>query len=611
MEIEKSLVRERRREYRRIMENDMEKNVEKNIDKENLDKENLKKLIDTASGRIPADLVIKNCKVVNVFSGKITEGDIAISNGMIAGIGEYEGAEVVDGKGRFAAPGFIDSHIHIESSYVSPEEIGRLLVPHGGTTIIADPHEIVNVCGIAGLDYMMEASKGTALDIKFVLPSCVPATPFEHSGAVINASDMKKTIQRGEILGLGEFMNFPGVIQAEESVLDKLLVAKKEGKIVDGHGPGISGKKLNAYAAARILADHECSTVEEMEERLERGMYILLRQGSACHNLRTLLKGVTERNSRRCLLCSDDRQPKTILKEGHLDDHLRICVEEGLDAVTAIQMATLNAAECFGLKDRGALAPGYRADIVLLDDLKNFHVEKVWINGVLVAEHGTYIPKIEKYDISSVKGSVIVKDFSKEKFKMHLKKNRVNVIEILPGGVVTKKATAEVTLDKEGEFVYDPKVNLVKVAVVERHQGTGNVACGFLKGYGIKQGAVALSVAHDSHNIIVVGVNDDEMEFAVQTLIAQEGGIVLVKDKKVVSGMPMPIGGLMSDQSGEWVDQKLTEIHQKAYEELGICGDVEPVMTLCFMSLAVIPEIKLTDMGLFDVTTFSFIPVEA
>lgn len=264
---------------------------------------------------------------------------------------------------------------------------------------------------------MMEASKGTALDIKFVLPSCVPATPFEHSGAVLNASDMEKPIRREEILGLGEFMNFPGVIQAEDTVLDKLLVAKKEGKIVDGHGPGISGKELNAYASARILADHECSTVEEMEERLERGMYILLRQGSACHNLRTLLKGVTERNSRRCLLCSDDRQPKTILKEGHLDDHLRICVEEGLDPVTAIQMATLNAAECFGLKDCGAIAPGYRADIVLLDDLKNFHVEKVWIKGALVAEKGKYIPQIEKYDISSVKGSVIVKDFSKENLK--------------------------------------------------------------------------------------------------------------------------------------------------------------------------------------------------
>ena len=475
---------------------------------------------------------------------------------------------------------------------------------------MADPHEIVNVCGIAGLDYMMKAAENTVLDVKYELPSCVPATPFEHAGAVIDAEAMKEPITREGIAGLGEFMNFPGVINAADSDLDKIIVAKQEGKFIDGHGPGITGKELNAYAAARIAADHECSTVEEMSDRLERGMYILLRQGSACHNLRTLLKGVTAENSRRCLLCSDDRQPKTILREGHLDNHLRICVEEGLDPVTAIRMATLNAAECFDLKDRGAIAPGYRGDVVLLDDLKDFHVNRVFVEGTLVAEEGKYLPEIEKCDISSVKGSVIVKDFSKEKFKMNLKSNKVNVIKILPGGVVTAKDTAEIELDANGEFVRNPEVDLVKVAVVERHQGTGNVACGFLKGYGIKEGAVALSVAHDSHNIIVVGVNDEEMEFAVNSLIEQEGGIVLVKEGKVIESMPMPIAGLMSDQSGEWVDQKLTDIHEKAYEELGICGDVEPVMTLCFMSLAVIPEIKLTDMGLFDVTTFSFIPVE-
>lgn len=574
-------------------------------------KEELKKLIDTAAGRIPADVVIKNCKVVNVFSGKIVEGDIAISGDQIAGIGNYEGKEVVDAEGRYAAPGFIDSHIHIESSYVCPEEIGRLLVPHGGTTIIADPHEIVNVCGIRGLDYMMEAAEGTKLDIKYMLPSCVPATPFEHTGAVINAPEMEEPIKREGILGLGEFMNFPGVIGADDSVLDKLMTAKEEGKIIDGHGPAITGKALNAYASARILADHECSTVEEMEDRLERGMYILLRQGSACHNLRTLLKGVTPENVRRCLLCSDDRQPKTILHEGHLDNHLRICVEEGLDAVSAIRMATLNAAECFRLYDRGAIAPGYRADIVLLDDLKDFHVSRVWIRGELVAEEGKYLPEIHFHDAASVKGSVIVKDFSKEKFKMHLKSNHVNTIGILPGGVVTKKEVVDIQLDENGEFIRNPEVDIVKVAVVERHQGTGNVACGFLKGYGIKEGAVALSVAHDSHNIIVVGVSDEEMEFAVNCLIEQEGGIVLVKEGKVIESMPMPIAGLMTDKSGEWVEQKLIDIHEKAYSELGISGDVEPVMTLCFMSLAVIPEIKLTDMGLFDVMSFSFIPVEA
>lgn len=573
-------------------------------------KESLKKLIDVAVGRVLADVVIKNCKVVNVFSGEIQEGNIAISDGQIAGMGDYEGKEVIDAEGRYAIPGLIDSHIHIESSYLSPEELGRLLVPHGGTTIMADPHEIANVCGEAGLAYMVEAGKRTALDIKFELPSCVPATPFEHAGAVLDAKEIEKLIPKNEFVGLGEFMNFPGVLSTEDDVMDKLVAAKKQGKWIDGHGSGLSGNALNAYVSAGILADHECMTLEDMKERLDRGMYIMLRQGSACHNLRTMLKAVTPENSRRCVLCSDDRQPKTILHEGHLDNHLQICVEEGLDPVTAIRMATLNAAECFGLKDRGAIAPGYRADIVLMDDLKEFHVNRVWIEGKLVAEEGNYLPGIEKYDISSVKGSVVLKDFSKDKFKMQLKSNKVNVIGVLPGGVVTEKLTAEITLDETGEFAFNPDEDIVKVAVLERHKETGNVACGFLKGYGIKEGAIALSIAHDSHNLIVVGVSDEEMECAVNALVEQEGGIVLVKDGKVMESMPMPIAGLMSDQSGEWVDEKLTAIHDKAYLELGVSKEVEPVMTLCFMSLIVIPSVKLTDTGLFDVTTFSFIPVE-
>ena len=316
-------------------------------------------------------------------------------------------------------------------------------------------------------------------------------------------------------------------------------------------------------------------------------------------------------NASRCVLCSDDRQPKTILHEGHLDNHLRICVEEGLDAVTAIQMATINAAQCFRLYDRGAIAPGKRADIVLLEDLKAFRVRKVWTAGVLTAEDGNYLPEVRRIDASAVKGSIILQDFSVEKLKMHLKSGHVHVIGILPGGVVTQKETADVRLDGEGNFVRDPAVDIVKVAVVERHQRTGNVATAFLRGYGIKAGAVALSIAHDSHNLIVVGVDDGEMAFAVEQLQKQEGGIVLVKDGKVIESMPMPIAGLMSDQSGEWVDQKLTAIHEAAYRELGVNADVEPVMTLCFMSLAVIPEVKLTDMGLFDVTQFRFIPLEA
>ncbi len=574
-------------------------------------KEGLKKLIQTAGGNIPAETVIKNCKVFNVFTGQFNEGDIAICGGEIAGIGSYHGETEVDAGGRYAVPGFIDSHIHIESSYLSPEELGRLLVPHGGTTIIADPHEIVNVCGVKGLDYMMKAAENTALDIQYMLPSCVPATPFEHAGAEINAPEMKEPIQREKILGLGEFMNFPGVVNTDDGVLDKLMTAKEAGKLIDGHSPGLSGMALNAYAAARIQGDHECSTVEDMQARLALGMYVLLRQGSACHDLRTLVKGVTPENSRRCLLCSDDRQPRTILSEGHLDNHLRICVEEGLDAVTALRMATLNAAECFRLYDRGAIAPGYRADIVLLDDLTQFHVDRVWVCGVLTAEQGKYLPPVEKCDISAVMSSVHIRDFSEERLKMHLKSGHVHVIEIQPGGVVTKKSTADVPLDADGDFVWSKDTDIAKVAVVERHQWTGNVACALLKGYGIQQGAIALSIAHDSHNVITVGVNDSEMAFAVKCLEEQGGGIVLVRDGRLVDAMPMPIAGLMSDQPGEWVAEKLESLHENAYTQLGVHRSVEPVMTLCFMSLAVIPELKLTDMGLFDVTQFSFIPMEA
>lgn len=576
-----------------------------------MNKTALKKLIDVASGRLKADLVLKHSRIVDVYSGTVKEGDIAICDGMIAGIGAYEGLKEFDAGGRYAAPGFIDSHIHIESSYVTPEEMGRLVVPFGTTTIIADPHEMVNVCGIKGLEYMLDAASETALDIRFMIPSCVPATPFEHAGAVIDADAMRIPITDERILGVGEFMDFPGVIHAQDGALDKLLLAKQVGKLVDGHSPGVSGKALNAYAATLIHTDHECSSIEEMHERIARGMYVLLREGSACHELSHLMKGVTQYNSRRCLLCSDDRQPKTILEKGHLDEHLRMLVQGGFDPIVAIQMASLNAAECFRMFDRGAIAPGLRADIVLLDDLKDFKAESVFIAGQLVAQKGRYIPQVRRHSIENVRGSFHVKDFSVEKLKLKLASELVTTIDILPGGVVTAKGKAKVVRDEQGFFCYDPSQDVVKVAVVERHQGTGNVAVALLKGYGIKGGAVAISIAHDSHNIIVVGVTDEDMAVAVTSLIAQNGGMVLVKDQKVIASMPMPVGGIMSDQSGEWVDAKLSEIHEAAYRELHIKEEVEPIMTLCFMSLAVIPEIKLTDMGLFDVTTFSFIPVEA
>ena len=410
-----------------------------------MEKAKLKKLIDVAAGRVPADLVIRNGMIADVYGGGFIEGDLAVSGGLIAGIGgRYEGAVVVDARGGYLLPGFIDSHIHIESSLVSPEELGRLLVPHGTATIIADPHEIVNVAGLTGLDYMVRAARETALDVKYMLPSCVPATPWEHSGAVLDAAAMEEPAAGPHILGLGEFMQYTEVINAGDAALDKLLLAEKYGKIVDGHSPGVSGKNLCAYAAARIHTDHECATAEELRERITRGMYVQLRQGSACEDLRRLLQGVTPENARRCVLCSDDRQPKTIFERGHLDDHLRICVEEGIDPLTAIRMATLNAAECYRLYDRGALAPGLRADMALVDNLRDFRARNVWIAGTLAAENGRYLLPVKRCDDTAVRATMRVKDWTKEKLRLPLQSGDVWVIDMIPETVVTEKGKARV-----------------------------------------------------------------------------------------------------------------------------------------------------------------------
>ncbi len=576
-------------------------------------KTELKNLIDAAAGRIKADLVIKNCKIVNVLSGEIYSGEVAVSGGKIIGMGktEYDGEKIFDAQGKFLAPGFIDAHIHIESSYISPEQLGRIIVPCGTTSIVADPHEIANVCGLKGLRYMLDAAKKTKLNIIYAMPSCVPCTPFEDAGAIIEAQDMWELMFEKNIFGLGEFMNAPGIINCDEKVLDKILLANNLGKLIDGHVPLVTGKDLNAYMSVGIVGDHECRTLAEMHERIAKGMYVLIREGSACHDLKNLIRGVTPANSRRVLLCSDDRQPKTILEHGHMESSLRLCVEEGLDAITAIQMATINVAEAFRLHDRGAIKIGARADLVLLDDLKNFRVEKVWIDGELVAADRKYLPEIFPADISSVRGSVKVKNFSVDRLKMNLTSGKVNVIGIEPGGVVTKKIFAEVKRDESDDFIFDSAQDICKVAVIERHHKTGKVGLGLLSGYGIKRGAIAVSVAHDSHNIIAAGVNNEEIFCAVEALIKMEGGMVLVNGGEVIASIALPIGGLMSELSGEELKEKLDTLHEKAHDELGISQSVEPVMTLTFMSLPVIPEIKLTARGLFDYASFKFIPIES
>ena len=576
-------------------------------------KAELKNLIDAAAGRRKADLVIKNCRIVNVLSGEIYSGEVAIFDGKIIGMGaaEYDGAEIFDAGGKFLAPGFIDAHIHIESSYISPEQLGRIIVPRGTTSIIADPHEIANVCGLRGLRYMLDAAKRTKLNVIYAMPSCVPATPFEDAGAVIEAADMEELIGDENIFGLGEFMNAPGIINCDDKVLDKILLAHNSGKLIDGHAPKLTGKNLNAYLSAGVGGDHECTTVEEMHERIAKGMYVLIREGSACHNLTTLVKGVTPANSRCVLLCSDDCQPKTILELGHMDKNVKMCVKEGIDPIIAIQMATINVAESIGIYDRGAIKVGARADLILLDDLTDFRVADVWIGGEHVARVGRYLPEIIPADTSSVRGSVKVKDFNVDCLKMHLTGGKVHVIGIKPGGVETKKILAEVKHDETGDFVFDADEDICKVAVIERHHETGKVGLGLLSGYGIKRGAIAVSVAHDSHNIIAAGVSNEEIFRAVDALIKMEGGMVLVANGKVFASIPLPIAGLMSELSGEELKEELDDLHEKAHAELGISANVEPVMTLTFMSLSVIPEIKLTARGLFDYAAFDFIPLEA
>ena len=579
---------------------------------EHMDKRTLSRMIDAAMHRIPADLVIYNCNIVDVYTGTVRKGSIAVTEGNIVGFGDdYRGQEEYDAKGAYAAPGLIDAHIHIESSYTSPEEFGRMVVPRGTTTVIADPHEIVNVYGLEGFNYMIRAAEKTELSVRYMIPSCVPATPFEDSGAIVNAFDMQWPMGDRHVPGLGEFMNYPGIINKGDEELNKIMVAQNMHKVIDGHAPAVTGAELNAYAAAGIRTDHECTTTQEMIDRLERGMYVQMRDGSACHDLKYLIPAITPFNYKRCLLCSDDRQPKTILEDGHIDNHLRMLVKAGIDPVMSICMATLNCAECYKLEDRGALAPGKRADIVLFDNLEDFNAQAVFIEGKRVAEGGKYLPSFDKAAIFSVRGSMHVKPFTIDQLKMHLTSDRVRAIEIVKDGVTTKAATVTVKRDEEGDFIFEPDKSVVKIAVLERHHNTGKIGLGFLKDYGIQRGAVALSVAHDSHNIICVGVSNEEMYTAINALIDQEGGFVLVENGEVIASLALPIAGLMSDLPGEEVAKSLKILHDTAYERLGVSEEVEPVMTLCFMSLIVIPELKITTRGMFDVTLFDFVPPEA
>lgn len=576
-----------------------------------MEKQKLIKLIDVAAGRKKADLVLKNAKIVDVFQAKILIGDIAISDGYIAGIGgSYQGVEERNYTGKYVAPGFIEAHIHIESSYVSPEEFSRVFIPRGTTTILADPHEIVNVAGLKGLDYMVNAAKNAKMDIRYMMPPCVPATNFETSGADLYADDMEDALKTGEVDGLAELMNFPGVINADDKMIDEILMAKKYGARIDGHAPQVVGKDLNAYIAAGPANDHECSTLEEAEERLARGMYLLLREGSVTQDLRKLLPIVNTANSRRCLLSGDDVQAKTAINKGHLDNSIRICIDEGLNPITAIQMATLNPAEYCGLNDRGAIAPGRRADMVVFESLEDFAVEETYILGEKLSQGNEYLGEVNYYPIDSVESSMHVKDFTREKLQLHLNSDKVRAIGVVPGEVLTTEEHVTVRRDGDCNFVYNDQEDVTKIVVVERHHNTGNVNVNLLSGYGIKAGAIAISIGHDSHNIIATGTNDDDIFMAVNELIKQEGGAVVVKDEKVISRMELKIAGLMCNLPAEKMIAQQDALDEAVHEELGVPDNVNPVMTLSFMPLAVIPKLKITDKGLVDVEKNAFVSNE-
>ncbi|SEF42598.1 Adenine deaminase [Caloramator fervidus] len=558
----------------------------------------LKRRIKIAKGEEKAQLVLKNCKIINVFSHEIIEGDIAIDDGKIVAVGKYEGFKEIDLKGLYASPGLIDGHVHIESSLVVVEEFAKAVVPKGTTCIIADPHEIANVCGIDGIEYILNASKDLPLDVFIMLPSCVPATKFETSGAVITDEDIKRLIDNERILGLGELMDYPSVINCNEEILKKVEAAK--GKIIDGHGPFIEDKELLAYLASGVKTEHECSTLKEFVDRLRLGMYILIREGSAARNLTELIKAVNPYNLRRCLFCTDDRHPEDIIKDGHINNNLKIAVRNGLDPISAVVMATLNAAECYGLKYKGAIAPLYDADIVIFKDLIDFEPVLVFKKGELVAKDGKPLFEVKKFIDNKVLNKINIKGLKEDMFKIKFKEDFVNVIELVPFSLITRNVKKKVVL-RDGEFKCEDNDGLLKLAVIERHKGTGNVGLGIVEGFGLKKGAIATTIAHDSHNLIIIGDNDKDMYIAALEAEKLKGGIIVVSQGKVLKELPLPIAGLMSDKDIETVNKDLSEIIEVAYNKLNVSRNFDPIMTLAFLALPVIPELKLTDMGLFDV----------
>ena len=557
------------------------------------------RIIAAAAGREPADLVLKNATFVNVFSNELSTMDIAVAEGLIVGMGSYQGRSEVDCTGKIVLPGFLDAHIHLESSLVSPTEFVKAVLPHGTTTVVTDPHEIANVMDTDGIEYMLQATEDLPVDVRFMLPSCVPATPLDESGAILDYRAIDSFYDHPRVQGLAEMMNFVGAINGDEQTVEKIVAAQAHHKKIDGHAPDLQGNDLNAYIAAGVYSDHECHDVKDAIVKLERGQFIMIREGTAARNLEALMPLLTGKYADRCMFCTDDKHPNDLLEKGHIDYIVKKAISLGADPITAVKVACHNAARYFLLNNRGGISPGYLADFVIIDNFQDFNIEQVYKKGVLMVDHGEIqdfpSPEIEPYLVERAHKTFHVAALTAEDFA---EKRPRGIIGMVDGEITTVDAGYSDRIDVE----YD----VLKIAVVERHKNTHHIGIGYIQGYGLKSGAVATSISHDSHNIIVVGTNETDMAAAVNRVVELNGGIVVWDGGQPVAEVPLAIAGIMSDEPLVTVNEKL-ETAKDAAHKLGVNPGIDPFMTLSFMALPVIPSLRITTRGVFDVTTQSYV----
>ena len=557
------------------------------------------RIIAAAAGREPADLVLKNATFVNVFSNELSNMDIAVTEGLIVGMGSYHGREEVDCTGKIVLPGFLDAHIHLESSLVSPTEFVKAVLPHGTTTVVTDPHEIANVMGTDGIEYMLQATENLPVDVRFMLPSCVPATPLDESGAILDYRAIDSFYDHPRVQGLAEMMNFVGAINGDEQTVEKIVAAQAHHKKIDGHAPDLQGNDLNAYIAAGVYSDHECHDVKDAIAKLERGQFIMIREGTAARNLEALMPLLTGKYADRCMFCTDDKHPNDLLEKGHIDYIVKKAISLGADPITAVKVACHNAARYFLLNNRGGISPGYLADFVIIDNFQDFNIEQVYKKGVLMVDHGEIqdfpSPEIEPYLVERAHKTFHVAALTAEDFA---EKRPRGIIGMVDGEITTVDAGYSDRIDVD----YD----ILKIAVVERHKNAHHIGIGYIQGYGLKSGAVATSISHDSHNIIVVGTSEADMAAAVNRVVELNGGIVVWDGEAPIAEVPLAIAGIMSDEPLVTVNEKLEHAKEVAHT-LGVNPGIDPFMTLSFMALPVIPSLRITTRGVFDVTTQSYV----